>query len=754
METKNYQNHPTVRAFGLRTFISKYDNQRCCISGTAVQVGEPIANIVPILDRLQAFGLVKTKSFKYAAVANLPLAASAEEVTVLKDVADRMVAATDPEWPLDNIGCSRSTYGPVASWVASGYNPFGATRAARYLQMHLGTQIEKESVEGQTILTVANRKWNGQGSNDTTANTSTDTDSKPAEKPVVEKAPAAPTTKIGDRPVKIAATRRQGEILIAANGEGLKLFLDPPWTTPAHAVIKDAIKAQGARWDPEPKCWRIGVSALMLHLDLLDGQPLTVTPEAYKLLQDALGCQRSSNAVDTTDTVKQRIDAVLPDGKRLYPFQYVAVEFVEKAGGRALLAEEMGLGKSIETLGYLALHPELRPAVLVVPAVVTSNWRREANTWRPTETVQVLKTGKDTINPDATILVVTYDLLKKHIDAIKALNPKAVVGDEVHLVKNYKTARAASFCSLAKHPSVKAMIGLSGTPIVNRPVEFFTFLHLLRPSDFGSWRRFTERYCDGHEENVARGKWVYVAKGATNTDELNQRLRSFMIRRTKEQVLTELPPKTRTITDVEMTPAERREYRGIEGENALATITAQRQFVGRVKVRAAIEWIEQYADTNTPLLVFAHHHDVLDALQEGCRTLGVRFGRIDGSVSQEQRGRLVDDFQAGKTDVMLLSTKAAGVGITLTRASNVLVVERQFTPGDEVQAEDRCHRIGQASAVTIRYLMVNDTVDADMAELIESKRLVLDAVLNGTAAPQDLDIRAELVARMEQRNAK
>ncbi len=751
METKNYQNHPTVRAFGLRTFISKYDNQRCCISGTAVPVGEPIANIVPILDQLQAFGLVKTKSFKYAAVAALPLAASAEEVAVLKDVADRMVAATDPEWPLDNIGCSRSTYGPVASWVASGYNAFGATRAARYLQNHIGTQIDNDSVEGRTILTVANRKWNGQGSNGTAANTSTDTASKPAEKSVVEK---APTTKIGDRPVKVAAAKRQGEILIAANGEGLKLFLDPPWTTPAHAVIKDAIKAQGARWDPESKCWRIGVSALLLHLDLLNGQPLVVTPEAYKLLQNAIGCQRSSDAVDANYDVKQRIRAVLPPTQDLYPFQYAGVEFVDRAGGRALVADDMGTGKSCQTCGYLALHPEFRPAVMVVPAVVTSNWRREINTWLPKDVVQVFKTGKDQIDTNATILVITYDLLKKHLDAIKALNPKAIVGDEIHAVKNYKTARASSFCDLAKHPSVKAMIGLSGTPIVNRPVEFFTFLNLLRPSDFGSWRRFTERYCDGHEENVARGKWVYVAKGATNTDELNQRLRSFMIRRTKEQVLTELPPKTRTITDVEMTPAERREYRGIEGENALATITAQRQFVGRAKVRAAIEWIEQYADTSTPLLVFAHHHDVMDALQEGCRTLGVRFGRIDGSVGQEQRGRLVDDFQAGKTDVMLLSTKAAGVGITLTRASNVLEVEKPWTPGDREQALDRAHRIGQTNAVTCRFLTVSDTVDADMEELLDAKRTVLDAVLNGTAAPQDLDIRAELVARMEQRNAK
>jgi SWI/SNF-related matrix-associated actin-dependent regulator 1 of chromatin subfamily A len=245
---------------------------------------------------------------------------------------------------------------------------------------------------------------------------------------------------------------------------------------------------------------------------------------------------------------------------------------------------------------------------------------------------------------------------------------------------------------------------------------------------------------------------VFVAKGASNTAELNQRLCSLMIRRTKDQVLKELPAKIRQITPVEMTVAEQRQYRAVaktEYPNALAQITALRQEVGRIKVRAAIEWIEQYTETDTSLLVFAHHHDVLDALEAGCKKLGVTYGRIDGAVSQEQRTRLVDEFQAGKRNIMLLSTKAAGVGITLTRASNVLVVERMWEPSTECQSEDRCHRIGQDQSVTIRYLTVDDTIDVDMAELIESKRVVLAAVLDGTApADIDLDIRKELAERL------
>lgn len=861
MDTKKQDptQHPTVRAFGLRTYISRYADQRCCISGTAIDIGEPIANIVPILDQLQAFGMVKTKSFKYAAVAELPLAASPEEVAVLKDVAERMIAATDPDWPLDNVGCSRATYGPVAAWVASRYNPFGATRAARYLQMHLGTQIDKESAEGQTIVKVANRRWGGSnngnsggggggnGTNPTNAATpSTPTPERwpngwlkqnPRDDRVVQiladngklylrinqwrnkaheavyvaikamvgtrwdaaakrwlvptrdlalgnventlsidrtktevycdaaayqmldravetQVATVTTATILDTTVQVRDARKPGEVLIAANGSsGLKLYFDAPWVNPAHGLLKDKIKDLGAKWDGEAKCWRLGASVILAHWTTFSRLNLVVTPEAVAALTTAQSLGKMSSAVDASDdSVKQKINAALPDGQRLYPFQYAGVEFVDKAGGRVLISDEMGLGKSIETLAYLALHPEQRPAVLVVPAVVTGNWRREANAWIPKDQIQVLKTGKDEISPTATVLIVTYDLLKKHLTAIQARQPKVVVGDECHLVKNYKTGRAEAFIALAKTPSVVSMIGLSGTPIVNRPIEFYTFLSLLRPEEFASWKKYAIRYCDGKYEQVTRNKTVFVAKGATNTGELNRRLRSLMIRRTKDQVLKELPAKIRQITPVEMTVAEQRQYRTVaktEHPNALAQITALRQEVGRIKVRAAIEWIEQYAETDTPLLVFAHHHDVLDALEQGCKNLNVTYGRIDGAVSQEQRTRLVDEFQAGKRNVMLLSTKAAGVGITLTRASNVLVVERSWTPGDEVQAEDRCHRIGQAQSVTIRYLTIEDTIDVDMAELIDSKRAVLAAVLDGTAsADTDLDIRKELMERL------
>jgi SWI/SNF-related matrix-associated actin-dependent regulator 1 of chromatin subfamily A len=746
-------NHPVASKYNLRTYSSKYAGQRCCISGESLAVGEPIANIVPILAALQDLSLVKTKTFKYAALRALPCLASEEETILIRAAAEYLVGSTDPEWPLDGIGCSVSSYWPCQNWLASGCHELGTQAAAKALRQHVGTQIDEGSAQAKAILAVATRRWT-PGTNNS-AGTSTQTTAPKAAKEAPE-APTTATASVGGHDVTVGTDRRPGEILLAASGHGLKVYLDAPWVTPAHGMIKDAMKAKGATWDPTAKCWRLGISTLLVHLDLFTGQAVVVTAEAKALLDAANTCTAQSDATDATDDVKARIDAVLPEGKKLYPFQYSGTNFIDLAGGRALIADDMGTGKTIQTAAYLALHPEMRPAVLVVPAVVTANWRRECNSWLPADRVQVLKTGKDAIDADATIYVVTYDLLRKHVEALQARKPAVVVGDEIHLCKNYKAQRTEAFVVLAKTASVKAMIGLSGTPIVNRPIEFYTFLNLLRPSDFGSWRKFTARYCDGHMERVSRSKEVYIAKGATNLNELNTRLRSFMIRRTKEQVLTELPAKTRQITPVEMTAAERKIYKSATNgaEIKLAEITALRQAVGQIKVRAALDWIESYTETDTPLLVFAHHHDVLDALEAGCKKLGARYGRIDGGVSQTARGALVDNFQAGKLDIMLLSSKAAGVGVTLTRASDVLFVEFQWTPGEMTQCEDRCYRIGQTKPVTIRNLVVEGTIDEDMVELLASKQQVLEAVLDGAAPTESLDIRAELIARYGARLTK
>jgi SWI/SNF-related matrix-associated actin-dependent regulator 1 of chromatin subfamily A len=549
----------------------------------------------------------------------------------------------------------------------------------------------------------------------------------------------------------------EGSIRIEANGKGLKVHLDPPWVNPDHAVVKDRIKDLGARWDKDEKVWRVGASTLATKFDVLTGQIVAISEAALEQLQSVIERQKISSATDaSSDEIKNKVREALPEGLDLYPFQYAGVEFLERSNGRAIIADDMGTGKTIQTAGYLALHPEQRPAVLVVPAVVTGNWLREIATWLPTEKVQWLAKGKTQLDETATIYVVTYDMLKKHLEVLKAREPVVVVGDEVHLTKNPKAARTKAFLELANLPSVKSFVGLSGTPIVNRPIEFYTFLSALNSDEFGNWFKYTERYCDGHWDQIyvkgGRGatKRVWKTGGATRTGELNQRLRSLMIRRRKQDVLTELPDKVYQNVEVEMNAKDRKAYKASINKDdiALAQITAARQAAGRIKVRHAVEWVEAHPDT--PLLVFAHHQDVLNGLESGFQKLGLRVGRIDGSVSQQRRTELVEAFQAGELDIMVLSIKAAGVGITLTRASDVLFVEFSFTYSDQEQASDRAHRIGQKNCVTVHNMKLVDSIDADMIELLESKKEVLEAVLDGKqSADTNTDIRQELISRWE-----
>ena len=411
-------------------------------------------------------------------------------------------------------------------------------------------------------------------------------------------------------------------------------------------------------------------------------------------------------------------------------------------------------GKTIQAIAYSALHLEDRPILCVVPAIVSTNWENEFKKWLPKEKVYRVKTGKDIISTEYKVLVITYGLATRLEKTLIDFGPQIIILDESHHLKNTKTKRTKAIINIIKSCKPKSILALSGTPVINRPIEFFTTLKILKPSDFGNWLYYAKKYCNGHQT-----RFGWEVNGASNTKELSSRLRDLMIRRKKEDVLKELPDKVRVTSEVELTPSMRREYEKaihqayLDNDDGahLAAISAGRRKVGLAKVKAAIEWIEEYHSQGLPVVVFAHHRAVLNALQESCDKKQIMCRTIAGDTSHEARGKIVEAFQKGQLDVVLISTLAGGVGITLTRASNVLFVERQWTPAAEEQAEDRLHRIGQKRSVTIRYLMVPGTVDEDMAELIEEKRSVLHSILDGAKIDSKLDIRKDLIKRWKTR---
>ncbi len=446
----------------------------------------------------------------------------------------------------------------------------------------------------------------------------------------------------------------------------------------------------------------------------------------------------------------------------LFPFQKQGVAFIEAKNGRALIASEMGLGKTAQALAWLQLHPEKRPAVVVVPASLKLNWAKEAKMWMQNPNVQVLHGTKPNVPIIGDILVINYDILpneyetyrdetgkkKKReiprtgwVDYLIDTKPQVIITDEVHYIKEGSTNRTKATLKLAKY--APHVIGLSGTPIVNRPVEGINAIRMIDPTVIGNPWDFKMKYCGAYHNGFG---WDF--NGATNTDELHHRLtHTIMLRHKKADVLTDLPDKIRSFLPMELDNT--REYdkaendfvewvRGVKGDKAaervsnaeqLAKIEALKQLAVKGKLKQAISWIRDFIDTDGKLVVFAVHKFVIDALMKEFGGLAVK---VDGSVTGQARQDAVDRFQEDDSCRLFIgNVKAAGVGLTLTAASNVAFLELPWAPGDVSQAEDRCHRIGQKDSVSIYYLLAAGSIEEQIAKLLDKKRKILDKVLDG-----------------------
>lgn len=318
-----------------------------------------------------------------------------------------------------------------------------------------------------------------------------------------------------------------------------------------------------------------------------------------------------------------------------------------------------------------------------------------------------------------------------------------------HYLKNKGAQRTKAI--LGKGPKapglskIPQIVALTGTPIINRPVEIYPVAKMLSPHELPPFMTFAQRYCGAKHNGFG---WDFT--GATNTGELHELLTStIMIRRTKDEVLPELPAKTRTVIPLEMAGKDAKEYteakahflgwlRGIDPKKAdsaaraevLAQFQALKQLARRGKWANAVGWIENVLESNGKMIVFAVHHEAIDLLMEALAPFNPV--KVDGRDSQEARQAAVDRFQGDEScRVFVGNVKAAGVGLTLTAASAVAFAELGWTPGEHVQAEDRAHRIGQKNAVSVYYLIAAGTIEQDIAGLLDRKQQVLDAVLDG-----------------------
>ena len=410
----------------------------------------------------------------------------------------------------------------------------------------------------------------------------------------------------------------------------------------------------------------------------------------------------------------------------LMPYQEEGMAFLMQHD-RCLLADEMGLGKTVETLACLAA--EGLPALVVPPAHLVRNWQEEArrflrvNGGQPR--IHVIRGLKPYRLPEADLYIMHYHLLRGWKDLMRDLPVETVVFDEAQELRHAGTEKYSAASLLSE--GAKRVFGLSGTPIYNRGGEIWNVVNILDYHFLGDWDSFSREWCYGYGNAV-------VIKPDVLGDYLKRE--GMMLRRTKEAVLHELPPKRRLVqeldwndklyaklmapilpalerwrTDRELTASQR----AILGEDISQHA---RQATGLAKAPYVCQFVRMLLDNGEKVLLFAHHHSVMDSYRSELKSYSPGF--VTGRETQNAKEQAVARFMEGRTDLLCVSLRAAS-GLNLQRATCVVFGELDWSPAVHSQAEDRAHRIGQADSLLCYYLVSPQGSDLEMQEALGLK---------------------------------
>jgi len=505
----------------------------------------------------------------------------------------------------------------------------------------------------------------------------------------------------------------------------------------------------GGRYVPAQKATRCPVEAVpgLLRAFAAAGLAVTLDPRISEHLQAE--AQEATSLLDAGRARLQAANAQLASrGLALYPYQRTGVEWLAPRR-RALLSDEMGLGKSAQALLSL---PDQAAALVVAPAAVARFWASESARWRPDLSVSRVPSREAWSWPQTgEVRICTYGLLPGDDEVPVPPAGAVVIADEAHLCKAPKALRTKCFRAVAKTAldNDGRVWLLTGTPLLNRPPELWAVLGAagLEKDAFGGWSRFVSMF------HGSRGRFGYEWGRAS--EEVPDLLRKVALRRHRKDVLPDLPTKTHrhlavngldaaTITLCDEVLAV------LQGQGIdLAAVTAQveaskvhgvvfelmsraRAALATAKLPALLELVETYEEEEEPVVVFSAHRVPVEALgaREG-------WGLITGSTSADERGRLVEAFQAGQLKGLAGTIAAMGVGVTLTRAHQAILVDLAWTPALNSQAEDRICRIGQDRGVIITRLVADHPLDERVTELLAAKQAVIEASVEASAVQAD-----------------
>lgn len=440
----------------------------------------------------------------------------------------------------------------------------------------------------------------------------------------------------------------------------------------------------------------------------------------------------------------------------LRPYQRIGVKWLHAFEGRGLLADEMGLGKTIQSLQYM-VEAGVYPTVVVAPASVKYNWEREiaVHFRMGSEVLDGTRPPPYRLLNPHQIYIVNFDILPYWLPFLKRLQPQLVIVDEVQRISNPSNQCSRAVRELVE--GVPKLVGLSGSPFMNRPAELWNFLNLLRPDIWPDFHSFAWAHCS---PRLVSGKWQY--KGAARLDVLHAQLKEHcMIRRLKQHVLKDLPPKMRIVKTMQLTNMKEyedackdfvgwvsriygkaRAYR-IEKAEQISRLTHLKGLVGQGKVKPMMDWISEALEgTDGKMIFFGVHKAFLRELYDKYKKTSVI---VNGDVTARGRQQAFDQFTNSKrVRVLFGNLKAAGVGWNGQAASTVGMGELGWNPPTHVQAEDRAHRMGQKEKVTVYYHVAEGTIEETLWSMIQRKQNTQSSVLDGRSSTLEFDTFEEL----------
>jgi superfamily II DNA or RNA helicase len=453
----------------------------------------------------------------------------------------------------------------------------------------------------------------------------------------------------------------------------------------------------------------------------------------------------------------------LPVRATLRPYQLEGVAWLQhlaryEVGG--ILADDMGLGKTLQTISHLAIEHTGRalvpPSLIVCPTSLVGNWQRELARFAPQLRVRTYHGPHRARERDwldaADIIITTYPILLRDADVLEPLEYHLVVLDEAQAIKNASGSAHQGVCALkAKHK-----LCLTGTPIENHIGELWAQFEFLSPGWLGAESAFRAKYSAGTGSLAERSR----------LEALHQRVAPHILRRTKDKVAPDLPPKILDVVPVELTGKQRELYesvraaahqevrraihgKGLEGctiavldaltklrqvccDPRLVNLQAARFVRDSVKLSRLNELLTTHLECKRRILVFSQFTSMLELIGKELKARDVDFLTLTGA-TQDRQGR-VDAFEKGVADVFLISLKAGGTGLNLTSADTVIHYDPWWNPAAQDQATDRAYRIGQQKPVLVQELLVVGSVEERMRALQQQKRELARAILHGDPA--------------------